>query len=115
MGKDKAYADDVLSAMRDVVAYLGDMGFEALVADEKTADAIHRKLEIMGEATKRLSKALRDAHPEIPWKNMAGMRNKLIHGYDEIELDQVYDAVTQVIPPLIPKIEAIVRALPDPE
>ena len=46
---------------------------------------------------------------------LQAMRDKLIHGYDEIELDQVYDAVTQVIPPLIPKIEAILQAIPDPE
>jgi uncharacterized protein with HEPN domain len=69
----------------------------------------------MGEATKRLSTSLRDAHPEIPWRKMAGMRDLLIHVYDEIELDQVYDAVTQVIPPLIPKIEALIQTLPDPE
>jgi uncharacterized protein with HEPN domain len=46
---------------------------------------------------------------------MAGMRDRLIHGYDKLDLDKVYDAVTQVIPPLIPKIEAIVETLPDPE
>ena len=112
---DKAYVDDVLEAMRDVIAFLGDMTYDAFVADEKTAAAIYWKLEIIGEATKRLSNALRDAHPEIPWKKMAGMRDKLIHGYDEIELVQVYNAVTEVIPPLIPIIEAILVSLPDPE
>ena len=113
MSKDKAYVNDILGAMRDVVSYLGDVSFEALVADQMKIDAIHRKLEIMGEATKRLSPALRDAHPEIPWKKMAGMRDKLIHGYDEIELDQVYDAVAVIIPALIPPVEAILGALPD--
>jgi len=115
MNKDKAYVDDVLNAMRDVRAYVGNMSFEAFAADQMKVDATHRKLEIMGEATKRLSPALRDAHPEIPWKKMAGMRDKLIHGYDEIELDEVFNAVTVVIPPLIPKVEAILNALPDPD
>lgn len=115
MNKDKAYVDDVLNAMRDVVTYVGDMRLEAFAADRMKVDAIHRKLEIMGEATKRLSAALRDAHPEIPWKKMAGMRDKLIHGYDEIELDEVFNAVTVVIPPLIPKVEAILNALLDPD
>lgn len=113
MNKDKAYVADVLGGMRSVVAYLGDLSFAAFVSDRKTVDAIHRQLEIMGEATKRLSPTLRNAHPEIPWKKMAGMRDRLIHGYDEIELDQVYDTVLAVIPPLIPCVEAILNSLPD--
>lgn len=115
MSKDKATADDVLNAMRDAVTFLGDMTFEAFVADEKTAAAILWKLEVMGEATKRLSMALRLAHPDIPWAKMAGMRDKLIHGYDRIDPELVYDAVTKAIPPVIPQIEAMIQTLPDPE
>ena len=115
MNKDKAYVEDVLNALRSVVAYQDGMSYEVFAADAKTVDAIHRQLEIMGEAAKRLTPALRDAHPEIPWKKMAGMRDKLIHGYDEIEPDQVYTTVTQVIPPLIPKVEALLNSMPDLE
>lgn len=76
---------------------------------------MHRRLEIIGEATKRLSQALRDQHPQVPWRAMAGMRDRLSHGYDDVELDLVFDAVTRVIPPLIPVLEALIAGLPDPE
>lgn len=115
MRDDKAWLGDILGAMRDVVAYMGNLSCEAFTADRKTIDAINRKLEIMGEAAKRLSAEVRDSHPEIPWKQMAGMRDKLIHGYNKIEPKQIFTAVTRDIPPLIPRIEVILHALPDPE
>lgn len=115
MSRDKVYLKDVLTAMLDVVAYLDDMTVEALLADRKTAASIYWNLGVMGEATKRIPMSLRDDHPEIPWKLMAGMRDKLIHGYNEIDTEQVHGAVVDVIPPLIPKIEAIIASLPDPE
>lgn len=115
MSKDKAYLFDISESMRIVVSHMGDATFEAFIADVAKMDAVNRRLEIIGEATKRLTPALRSKHADIPWQKMAGMRDRLIHGYDKLDLDKVYDAVTQVIPPLIPKIEAIVETLPDPE
>jgi uncharacterized protein with HEPN domain len=115
MNKDKAYLIDISESMRVVVSHMGDATFESFIADVQKTDAVNRRLEIIGEATKRLTPALRDGHADIPWQKMAGMRDRLIHGYDKLDLDKVYDAVTQVIPPLIPKIETIIQTLPDPE
>jgi uncharacterized protein with HEPN domain len=115
MKTDKACLQDILAAMRSAMTFVGDRTLEQFIADDLVSAGVERRIEIMGEATKRLSMSLREAHPEIPWSKMAGMRDLLIHAYDDIELEVVYNAVTQVIPPLIPKIEAIVRALPDPE
>ena len=115
MKTDKACLHDILAAMRSVVGFVGGRTLAQFAADDLVSAAVERRIEIMGEATKRLSIALRDAHPEIPWRKMAGMRDLLIHAYDDIEVDVVYDAVTRIIPPLIPKIEAIVQTLPDPE
>ena len=115
MNKDKAYLIDVSQSMRIVVSHMGDATFEAFIVDIAKMDAVNRRLEIIGEATKRLTPSFRDQHVDIPWQKMAGMRDRLIHGYDKLELDKVYDVVTMVIPPLIPKIEAIIQTLPDPE
>ena len=101
--------------MRVVVAHMGDATFEAFIGDIQRMDAVLRRLEIIGEATKRLTPALRDQHPGIPWQKMAGMRDRVIHGYDDVELDLVYAAVVKVIPPLIPLIQVIVSSMPDPE
>ena len=115
MDKDKAYLIDICESMRIVVSHMGDATYEAFIADVAKMDAVNRRLEIIGEATKRLTPPLRNQHTDIPWQKMAGMRDRLIHGYDKLELDKVYDAVTQVIPPLIEKIDAIIQILPYPE
>jgi len=115
MQTDKACLLDILSAMRSAVGFVGERTYEQFAADEMVCAAVERRLEVMGEATKRLSMALRDGCPDIPWRKMAGMRDLLIHAYDDIELAVIYDTVTKVIPPLIPKIEAIARRLPDPQ
>ncbi len=115
MKPDKACLQDILSAMRSAVIFVGDRTLEQFRADDLVSAATERRIEILGEATKRLSMSVRDAHPEIPWKKMAGMRDLLIHAYDDIELDVVYDTVAKVIPPLIPQIDAILQTLPDPE
>lgn len=115
MQSDKACLHDILAAMQSAVGFVNDRTFEQFVADDMACAAVERRIEIMGEATKRLSMALRDAHPHIPWRNMAGMRDLLIHAYDDIELAVVYEAVTKIIPPLIQEIQAIVHALPDPQ
>jgi len=115
MNKDKAYLIDIAESMRLAVRHMGDATFEAFVADVQMMDAVHRRLEIIGEATKRLTASIRNQHAEVPWQEMAGMRDRLIHGYDRVQLDVVYDAVTKVIPPLIPLIESILASLPDPD
>ncbi len=115
MKTDKACLHDILAAMQSAVHFMGNRSLEQFLADDLVSAAVERRIEIMGEATKRLSMSLRDAHPEIPWRKMTGMRDLLIHAYDDIELDIVYDAVTEVIPPLIPQIEVLVQTIPDPE
>src|SRR5690242_6353773 len=82
MSKDKAWLIDIAESMRIVLSHLGDASLDAFAADREKTDAVHRRLEIIGEAAKRLSTSLRDAHPDIPWAKMAGMRDILIHGYD---------------------------------
>jgi uncharacterized protein with HEPN domain len=115
MNKDKAWLLDIAESMRLALSHMNGASFEAFVGDRAKTDAVHRRLEIIGEATKRLSPDFRDAHGDIPWTKMAGMRDILIHGYDRIEPEDVYDAVTGVIPLLIPKIDALILTLPDPD
>jgi uncharacterized protein with HEPN domain len=115
MQKDKASLADVVDSMRLAVAYMGQMMVQEFEGSVEKVDSVCRRLEIIGEATKRLSMSLREAHPEVPWQLMAGMRDRLIHGYDVIRSDRIYDAVTKVIPPLIPTLESILNALPDPK
>ncbi len=68
-----------------------------------------RLLEIIGEAAARVSQATRDRHPQIPWSAIAGMRNRLIHGYDDVDFDILWDVVQRDLPALIVELEGIVR------
>ena len=85
------------------------MTYHRFLADIKTQDAVVRNLEIIGEATKNLSMQLRDKYPDLPWKGMAGIRDKLIHHYFGINLDIVWNIVTNDLPPLASQIEEILQ------
>ena len=78
------------------------MGEEAFLADRMRQDAIIRKLEIVGEAVKRLSDATRAQRPEIPWKQIAGMRDRLMHAYFGVDLGLVWRVVERDLPALMP-------------
>lgn len=83
------------------------MSYDKFSEDIKTQDAVVRTLEIVGEATKRLSPALREQHPEMPWKDMAGVRDKLIHDYFGVNFDIVWQIVTEELPPVAVRVERI--------
>ena len=114
MHRDKACLHDVIASMRIVAGYIADKSYSSFIQDQACVDAVIRRLEIIGEATKRLSSELRNGHPDIPWQKMTGMRDRLIHGYDDVDLETVYNAVRNVIPLLVPQLEVILSSLPDP-
>ena len=80
--------------------------------DLKTQSAVLHQLMLFGEGVKRLSDEFRDEHPEIPWRLIAGMRDRLIHSYDEVDLDQVWKTVGEDLPALIASIEPLATLQP---
>ena len=97
----------MLDAARKAVEFTHGKGRAELDADEKLALALVRLLEILGEAAKGVSPDFRDAHPQIPWKLVAGARDRLIHGYFEVDLKIVWEIVTRDLPPLIAELERL--------
>ncbi len=79
----------------------------AFDCDMKTQSAVIRQLEIIGEATKRLSAELRSTYTDIPWRQMAGMRDVLIHAYDHVDIYEVWNVVQQSLPDVMTKTEAL--------
>ena len=110
---DLDYIDDMLEAAEKVERYTDAMNREEFVSDEKTVDAVLRNLEILGEASKLVSEDVREHAPEIPWSEMAGMRDKLIHGYATIDLDIVWQTVTEEVPQLRSKLDELFNDLAD--
>ena len=104
------YIEDILDAMDKAEILLEDVTYEQFDADFRINFAVVRALEIMGEATKRLPMSVRDKYPEIPWRNIAGMRDRIIHGYDSVNLHIVWDVVKTDVPQLKPQIQKILKA-----
>ena len=101
------YVEDILDAMDKAELLLQDVTYDQFEDDFRINFAVVRALEIIGEATKRLPLSLRKAYPEIPWKNIAGMRDRLVHGYDTVDLRIVWDVVRVDIPQIKPQIQQI--------
>ncbi len=92
MKDERFYLGHIQSAISDIRTY-ASVGEESFLADRMRQDAIIRKLEIIGEAVKRLSEATRAQRPEIPWKQIAGMRDRLTHAYFGVDLNLVWRVV----------------------
>src|SRR3989337_2889437 len=99
---DTDFLKDIREAIRRITAYLGGMDYETFMRDTKTQDAVIRNLEIVGEAAKSLSDQLRLENPQIPWRGMTGIRDRLIHHYFGVNLDIVWQVVLVELPELVP-------------
>ncbi|RME82061.1 MAG: DUF86 domain-containing protein [Caldilineae bacterium] len=106
---DRDLLSDIQEAIRRIMEYTGGMTYQAFVEDTRTQDAVIRNLEIIGEATKNLSKKLRERHPNVPWKSMAGVRDRLIHHYFGVNLDIVWQIVVDELPQVASQLERILR------
>lgn len=106
---DKDFLSDIQEAARRVATYTAGMTYEAFLADTRTQDAVVRNLEIIGEATKNLSTELRAQHPDMPWKGMASVRDRLIHHYFGVNLDVVWHIVTTELPDVASRIHEMIR------
>ena len=92
---DREFLTDIREAINRIQQYTAGMTYEEFVRDTKTQDAVLRNLEIIGEAVKNLSRSLREEYPSVPWKSMAGVRDRLIHHYFGVSLDVVWQIATE--------------------
>lgn len=115
MQLDDATLLDISNAARLTQDFSRGMDRDAFLADLKTQSAVMHQLLILGEAVKRLSDAFRASHPELPWQMMTGMRDILIHHYDGVDIDEVWNTVTNDLPKLIQVIEPLIPEKKDPQ
>ncbi|KKL11463.1 hypothetical protein LCGC14_2545570 [marine sediment metagenome] len=105
------YIEDIISAMGKAMDFVKNISYEEFTRDDKTVFAVVRALEIIGEAAKNIPDDIRKNYPLIPWKDMTGMRDKVVHEYFGVQLSIVWIAVKEEIPPLKPIFEEILRDL----
>lgn len=112
MKDDRVYLAHIRDCAQRILDYTreGKGGFDS---DLKTQDAVLRNLEVIGEAVKHLSDEFRAAHTDIPWQQIAGMRDVLIHAYFGVKLETVWEVVRGHIPALFDFVEGFLRSAPD--
>lgn len=109
MRRDQAaYVLDMLVAARDAVEFAKELSFESFTMDRRTQLSVVKSIEIIGEAASRIDQEIRQQHSAIPWEDIVGMRNRLVHGYFDIDLRLVWDTVQDDIPNLIARLEPMV-------
>ena len=106
--RDRSYLIDLVQAGKQIQDFIQGIDKERFDNSSLIQSAVIRQIEIIGEATKRLSEQFRSEHSEIPWKKISGMRDILIHSYDHVDIDEVWNAVDTSIPSLIKQIETLI-------
>ena len=109
---DRVLLSDMLEAARRIAAYTKNVTYRKFSADLKTQDAVVRNLEIIGEAGKGLSPALRKCHGDIPWKSIIGMRDRLIHDYSGVNIDIVWQVATVDLSVFAARLESLLKTIP---
>jgi uncharacterized protein with HEPN domain len=103
------YLDDLLEALQKSQQFIVGLDYDLFVQDDKTVFAVIRALEVVGEATKQIPDEVRQRYRHIPWREMAGMRDKLIHEYFGVDLEVVCKTVNEDVPLLVSPIEEIIN------
>lgn len=109
--RDEDYLEHIQDAIAKIARYTDGVEEADFIADELRQDGVIRNMEVIGEAVTKLSPTLKGKHADVPWGEIAGMRNRLIHGYMEVNLELVWDTARQIIPPFRARVAAIQREL----
>ncbi|MBN2345810.1 MAG: DUF86 domain-containing protein [Candidatus Aminicenantes bacterium] len=105
------FVKDILDYMDRAEAHIKDVNFKEFTRNNKTCDAVIRCIEVIGEATKNVPERIRSKYPAIPWSDMAGMRDKIIHCYFVVDFENVWLVVKEEIPKLKPLIKQVLTDL----
>ena len=104
---DAAYLLDMLFAARDPVDFVDGLSYDDYLGNRRHQLAVLKAVEIVGEAASRLSAETKERHPDLPWREIVGMRNRLVHAHFEVDLRLVWDTVQGDLPPLIASLELL--------
>ena len=103
----RVFLTDMRKACEKVVAYTQQVTREQFLSDEKTFDAVLRNVEIIGEAAKHIPDDIRAQHPNIPWRNIAGLRDVVIHDYFGLDTELIWDIVSREVPELLHQLQQV--------
>lgn len=110
---DSVYLSHILDSISQIEEYTEGLNKEEFLAKRLVQDGTIRQIEIIGEATKNISEPLKERYPQISWREISGMRDKLTHNYFGVDIDAVWDVVKKDAPILKNEIQKIVKDLKD--
>jgi len=114
--KRKDYSDylqDILDSINDTDVFVKGISFEDFLKDKKSVNAVIRSIEVIGEAAKKIPHSMRKDFPDIPWKKMAGMRDKLIHEYFGVDLEIIWEVIKKDLPSIEPLLREAIGKIED--
>ncbi len=111
--RDIASVWDMVQAIRYIQSFTANLTFEDYLNDIRTISAVERQFEVLGEATRRISDGFRQTHPAINWQHIVGLRNIVIHRYDEVDQDILWRIIHSELVPLLTQLESLLPPLPD--
>ena len=109
--RDAGYLWDMVQAISRIQEFTQDLSYEDYLANHLVQSGVERKLEILGEAAARISSELQQAQPNIDWRGTVGLRNIIIHRYNDVKADTIWSIVTSQIAPMKEKLEALLPPL----
>jgi len=112
---ERLYLADMLDSINAIETYIAGVSFEEFCGDPMRQDAVVRRMEIIGEASRHLSRELIRRHPGMPWPDIIGMRHKLTHDYFDVQLRIVWDTARKSLPPLKAWLVEVLKAEPPAE
>ncbi len=113
MQRDKSTIIDILHAAKNIVDFVEGLTYDEFSEDTKTRSAVLHQAMIVGEAVKRLSEEYRENHEQVPWDNMAGLRDVLIHQYNSVDYREIWNVATGELPEIIQKLEELAPEPPE--
>jgi uncharacterized protein with HEPN domain len=101
--------EDILLSLDKIARYVAEMDYQTFRTDDKTVDAVERNLQIIGEAAANLPEWLQTRYPDVPWHQMRGLRNILVHRYFGVDLSIIWQTLQEDLPPLVPQLQHVLK------
>ena len=108
---NKHHFEDILNYAKDSLDFVQNTSYEEFISDKKSVFAVVRALEVIGESSNRIADELKEKYSHLPWIEMRGLRNRIVHNYDDIDYDIIWNVLKNDIPSLITKIELIINEI----
>jgi len=109
--EDKVFLAHIRDACLEAIEIMGGTSLDEMRSDKMQRYALLKLLEVIGEASMNVSPELKLEHPEIPWKKMVGLRNRLVHGYMDVDYSIIHETIVKDIPPLLSSVEVVLNGL----